>query len=127
MISELLSVSTPLALPAVSLAIAVYVALTIKRAFFSPLSTIPGPFLNKLSNLPLRYHTMTGSYHAYTTQLHTKYGEVVRIGADFISLSNTSDTRLVLATHGFRKGPIYTTGLLLEENSFATTNPELNK
>ncbi|ORX68578.1 cytochrome P450 [Linderina pennispora] len=127
MILEILSFATLLALPAILLAIVVYAALTVKRAFFSPLSTIPGPFLNKLSNLPLRYHTMTGSYHSYTTQLHAKYGEVVRVGTDFVSLSSTSDTRLVLATHAFRKGPSYTIGMMLAENSFSTTNPELNK
>ncbi|ORX66822.1 cytochrome P450 [Linderina pennispora] len=105
--------------PAVAAAVAVYIGRLISRAFFSQLSPIPGPFLNKLSNLPLKYHLLRGQYHTI--------GEVVRIGYDMVSLSNTSDTRLVLATHAFQKGPTYHRGRTNEPTSFSAIDPELNK
>ncbi|ORX68650.1 cytochrome P450 [Linderina pennispora] len=121
------AISSSLIAPVAALAIAIYVASAIRHAFFSPLSSIPGPVINKFSSLPLLFKVMTGQYHAYSTELHAKYGEIVRIGASYVSLSNTSDTRLVLATHGFKKGVAYTKGQLTKQNSFSTVDPEFNK
>ncbi|ORX63773.1 cytochrome P450 [Linderina pennispora] len=84
----------------------------IRHAFFSPLSSIPGPLINK-------FFQSAAAYHAYSTELHAKYGEIVRIGASYVSLSNTSDTRL--------KGVAYTKGQLTKQNSFSTVDPEFNK
>ncbi|KAJ1892224.1 hypothetical protein LPJ66_006471 [Kickxella alabastrina] len=98
----------------------------LKRAFFTPLSKIPGPFLNSVSNLPLCYYTVCGNYHTYTISLHAKYGSIVRIGYNQISLANGSELRRVLATH-FPKGKVYETNVLPEQTTFTTTNPELNK
>ncbi|ORX69290.1 hypothetical protein DL89DRAFT_174320 [Linderina pennispora] len=115
--------------PVITLVVAVYVARLIRHAFFTPLARIPRPFMNRLSNLPLMYKLFCGQYHSYSTELHEKYGEVVRIGHDHISLSSTSDTRLVLATHAFRKGRMYedivNCGAVLD--TFSTTDPEINK
>ncbi|ORX67060.1 cytochrome P450 [Linderina pennispora] len=99
------------------------------RAFFSPLACISGPFLNRISNLPLQYHMLRGHYHWYSTQLHARYGDMVRMGIDHVSLSNTADTRRVLATHAFRKGRMYNQ---IESNgygvnTFSTVDPEVNK
>ncbi|ORX69289.1 cytochrome P450 [Linderina pennispora] len=115
--------------PTLSMVVAVYVARLIYHAYFSPLASIPGPFLNKISNLPLNYQLIRGQFHTYSVKLHAKYGEVVRIGYDHISLSSTSDTRMVLATHAFRKGRMYREigGNGCEPSMFTTTLPEVNK
>ncbi|KAJ1893269.1 hypothetical protein LPJ66_005861 [Kickxella alabastrina] len=97
------------------------------RAYFTPLSKIPGPFLNSISNLPLYYHTARGQYHKYTISLHAKYGDTVRVGHDQVSLANGSELRRVLATHSFRKGEAYSTGVFPVQTMFSTTDPELNK
>ncbi|KAJ1897781.1 hypothetical protein LPJ66_003169 [Kickxella alabastrina] len=97
------------------------------RVFLTPLSKIPGPFLNSVSNLPLYYYTVRGNYHTYTISLHAKYGSIVRIGYNQISLANGSELRRVLATHTFPKGKVYETNVLPEQTTFTTTNPELNK
>ncbi|ORX68652.1 cytochrome P450 [Linderina pennispora] len=109
------------------LAASVYLVQLVHTAFFSPLAQVPGPLLNKFSNLPLKYHVIRGQYHSYTSALHAKYGEIVRIGYNHVSLSNTSDARLVLATHAFLKGPMYEKGHLIEANTFSTIDPEENK
>ncbi|KAJ1954734.1 hypothetical protein GGI12_005725, partial [Dipsacomyces acuminosporus] len=85
------------------------------------------PFLNSFTNIPLLYHVLTGKYDTYTRALHARYGEIVRIGYNKVSLSSTADTRLVLATHAFLKAPSYETGTLRSPTTFSTTSPELNK
>ncbi|KAI8324390.1 cytochrome P450 [Martensiomyces pterosporus] len=120
-------VATSLIAPALTLAAIALVTRALYRSFFSPISKIPGPFLNSMTNIPLMYHVITGQYHMYVRSLHAKYGEVVRIGHDQVSLSNTADTRLVLATHAFRKAPTYTKAVVFAPSTFSTTDPELNK
>ncbi|ORX68651.1 putative cytochrome P450 monooxygenase [Linderina pennispora] len=116
--------------PVLLLAAAIYMAQLIYLAFFSPLSNIPGPLVNRFSNLPLKYRMVRGQYHSYSAALHAKYGEVVRIGHDHVSLSNTADCRFVLSTHAFPKGKMYDKGYSSKGfvvNTFTAVNPEVNK
>ena len=45
-----------------------------------PLSRHPGPFLLRLSKLPMAWLSRSGKRHLYTQELHRRYGDVVRVG-----------------------------------------------
>ncbi|KAJ1730028.1 hypothetical protein LPJ61_003236 [Coemansia biformis] len=85
------------------------------------------PLLNKFTNAPVYYHIICGKYHEYTTRLHAKYGQVVRIGPNQVSLANPSELRRILATHEFRKGKNYEQGLMMAPSTFSCMDPNLNK
>jgi hypothetical protein len=44
------------------------------RCFVHPLKRVPGPWLNKMSALPIAIHTWRGLPHTYFYSLHQKYG-----------------------------------------------------
>lgn len=43
--------------------------------FFHPLSSLPGPFLCRISTLPSFYHACKGDRHVWIWQNHQVYGE----------------------------------------------------
>ena len=45
-----------------------------------PLAKYPGPFICKLTKFHLAFHSVWGKQYIYYSQLHKKYGDVVRIG-----------------------------------------------
>lgn len=49
---------------------------------------IPGPLLPSLTNLPRVFWVKTRQSQNYHYQLHKKYGEVVRMGPNMVSISN---------------------------------------
>ncbi|KAJ2453003.1 hypothetical protein EV183_000011 [Coemansia sp. RSA 2336] len=104
-----------------------FVCCAIYRSFFTPLRHIPGPFLNRFTNLPLRFQVFRGKYHTYTIGLHAKYGQVVRVGYNKVSVSSVSELKRILATHKFVKGKHYEQGLFLPPTIFSTTSPEHNR
>ena len=46
-----------------------------------PLAKYPGPLICKLSKYHLAFLSLRGKQYLYYSQLHKKYGDVVRIGA----------------------------------------------
>jgi cytochrome P450 len=60
----------------------------IQRAFFTPLSTVPGPWPAKFSSTLLKYHTLRGQRVQYIHDLHEAYGPVVRISPDTVDISD---------------------------------------
>ncbi|KAI9503437.1 cytochrome P450 [Coemansia spiralis] len=99
----------------------------VQRAYLTPLRHIPGPFLSSFTNLPLIYHIARGQYHRYTQALHDRYGDVVRIGYNKVSVSNLVELKQILSTHSFRKGVGYKKIRVLPRSTFSTTNPGFNK
>ncbi|KAI0298930.1 high nitrogen upregulated cytochrome P450 monooxygenase 2 [Russula brevipes] len=93
----------PLPYSAVPLAFTVYVtsliffALTYRLSPFHPLAKFPGPVIAKLSK--------GGDPHRYYKQLHDRYGDVVRIGPNELSIRDPSLIHLVLGQGGLPKGP----------------------
>jgi hypothetical protein len=51
-----------------------------------PLSKLPGPKLAGASKAYLHFYTFKGQKHAIVERLHAKYGEVVRIAPNELSL-----------------------------------------
>lgn len=62
----------------------------IYESLFTPLARIPGPFAASLSRWWLVKHTRRGDLHRKTIQLHEKYGPLVRIAPNELSVANPS-------------------------------------
>ncbi|KAL5529682.1 hypothetical protein ACEPAG_5667 [Sanghuangporus baumii] len=67
-----------------------------------PLATFPGPLSLKISKLFLAYHASTGKQHILFKKLHEKYGSVVRVGPNELSIV---DVEYIPRVIGLRKGP----------------------
>lgn len=65
----------------------------------SPLRNIPGPFLAKWTNLWRVFNLLVGNPQQTQKQLHDKYGSVVRLGPNFVTLS---DPRLIKVVYDAR-------------------------
>ncbi|KAK8878792.1 cytochrome P450 [Apiospora arundinis] len=66
-----------------------------------PLRSIPGPWLNSISEIPAALALVKGDQHIYYQSLHEKYGPVVRVSPNELSFLNT-DAREEI--YGLRKG-----------------------
>ncbi|KAL1303762.1 hypothetical protein AAFC00_007102 [Neodothiora populina] len=70
--------------------------------------TIPGPFVAKFSNIWLASHTKKGRKFAAVDAAHRKYGKVVRVGYNFISIADERGLHTVYAHgNGFLKDHFY--------------------
>lgn len=66
----------------------------------SPLKKIPGPILAKFSNI-WRFYNHYGQTHIETQkQLHEKYGDVVRLGPNIVSVADASLLKTIYSTRG---------------------------
>jgi cytochrome P450 len=54
----------------------------------SPLSSLPGPWYSKFTNLVLRYQIIAGRRIHYVDSLHRTYGPVVRIAPDEVAVND---------------------------------------
>ena len=80
----------------------------LRRRYASPLSRFPGPFLASCTRLYKTRSVASGRTHLHMVELHEKYGPVVRIGPDEISLSSPEAARQLLsAGKGFHKTRFY--------------------
>ncbi|KAJ1664234.1 hypothetical protein EV178_004280 [Coemansia sp. RSA 1646] len=69
---------------------------------------------------------MSGKYHKYVHRLHEKYGEIVRVGHNQVSISNPTELKRILSTHDFPKGSFYE-NMPSTKTAIVTTDSELNK
>ncbi|KAI0551608.1 putative benzoate 4-monooxygenase cytochrome P450 [Xylaria curta] len=74
------------------------------------LSHVPGPLVSSLTNLPRVFWVKTGQSQEYYRQLHKKYGEIVRLGPNMVSVSNPEVIPILYPTRpGFPKSDFYAT------------------
>ncbi|RUS16985.1 cytochrome P450 [Endogone sp. FLAS-F59071] len=59
-----------------------FVIQTVKKALFTPLAKIPGPWLNAFSSIPLFWHSLSGNILEYRVNLHKKYGPIILVTRD---------------------------------------------
>ncbi|KAI7543290.1 cytochrome P450 oxidoreductase [Hortaea werneckii] len=84
------------------------VLFTIHRAFSGPLRNIPGPLQCRISSLWTLYHSYIGDECTRITELHDRYGPVVRIGPNEVSISDGAALAPVYSEKGgFLKDPCY--------------------
>ncbi|KAL6304641.1 cytochrome P450 [Sparassis latifolia] len=80
---------------------------TYRLSPFHPLSNYSGPLLSKISKLWLVYVTSKGKQYLYVQQLHQKYGPIVRIGPNELSIIDTDLIPYILGSEGMPKGPLW--------------------
>ncbi|KAF4473128.1 cytochrome P450 [Fusarium agapanthi] len=88
--------------------IAVWVLKLIGRAYFTPLRGIPGPWHAPLTCLWLKKQTLAGRRTQYVHDMHIKFGSVVRISPEEVSVSDTTAFKEIHRIGGnYRKSPWY--------------------
>ena len=80
-----------LLLPTLWIVIFIYQAVAL--AYDRKLRGIPGPFLNSFTTIPLKLQVLGGHRTAYIHSLHSKYGDVVRIGPNEVDFADLSSYR----------------------------------
>ncbi|KAI9447487.1 high nitrogen upregulated cytochrome P450 monooxygenase 2 [Lactarius indigo] len=83
----------------------VFFTVSYRLSHFHPLSTYPGPAIAKISKWWGAYVGGKGDLHLYYKSLHDRYGDVVRVGPNELSVRDTSLIHAVLGQGGLPKGP----------------------
>ena len=89
-----------LLLKAISLSFVVLVGSYIYSYLASPLRSIPGPFWASFSNFWRLINHYNGTQIAIQQKLHEELGPAVRIGPNFVSLSDPALIKTVYSTRG---------------------------
>lgn len=74
----------------------------LQRCLWHPLRAVPGPWANKISELPAALALVTGNQHVYYRSLHDKYGPVVRVSPNELSFVRPEAREEI---YGLRVGP----------------------
>ena len=83
-------------------------SVSIYRLFLSPLNKFPGPFFARLTQFHTVYRNRRLNSHHQLAKLHQKYGKIVRIGPNDLSISDHQGTLVISGPHGTcTKGPWY--------------------
>ncbi|EXJ86287.1 hypothetical protein A1O1_06657 [Capronia coronata CBS 617.96] len=104
MISVVATSSWSLMWMPVLLAAVLQVIVVIKR-LFSPLSRVPGPFITKISYVPIFAYDQRSKRTAWIRRLHDKYGPVVRVSPTEISVASATGIRDIFAGSSSSGGP----------------------
>ena len=98
-------------------------AFVLRRVYFSTLSKIPGPKLAALTSLYYTAHEFKGDRHLFVDKLHQQYGPMVRIGPNYISISDPAAIKEIYGVGSWDKprGGWYTHfSAYGEDNMFST-------
>ncbi|OAP56472.1 hypothetical protein AYL99_09651 [Fonsecaea erecta] len=80
-----------------------------RRIFRRDLRSIPGPFLASVSNFYRLAMVLGGQSHWKTIKLHQKHGNYLRLGPNFVSVSDPDALPIIYGiAKGFRKSDFYT-------------------
>ncbi|KAJ2792000.1 hypothetical protein H4R21_006231, partial [Coemansia helicoidea] len=105
-----------------------YVAWKVVYALYiSPLRNVPGPFLFRLTWLPMRLVEVFGYEPAVMYQLYEKHGSTFVMEPNKVAVCDPTETANILNTHAFRKDYYYERVDFMEPNILLTTDPELNR
>ncbi|KAA1466944.1 cytochrome P450 [Dentipellis sp. KUC8613] len=72
-----------------------------------PLASFPGPFTWRLSTAAIAYVSYTGRRHVILDDLHRRYGRIVRIGPNMLSVNSASATAFYDVSHRMTKSDVY--------------------
>jgi hypothetical protein len=90
-----------LAQHAPSILLLILVAHFTRNYFTSGVSSVPGPFLAKISNLWRFLDVANGHAEVTLQKLHRKYGDFVRLGPNVVSVRNLDALKII---YGINKG-----------------------
>lgn len=102
-------------------------AITYRLSPFHPLAKFPGPLLWKTSGLFLAHQSWRGYRHLVLDELHSKYGEYVRIGPNHLSIKSASALKILYGPgpNAFEKSYSYNRpGHVAATSLFFKTSPE---
>ncbi|KAF8998289.1 cytochrome P450 [Cyathus striatus] len=74
---------------------------------FHPLARYPGPLLARCTKFWGLYYMTTGKFHLKFMEMHRKYGDVIRVGPNEISIVNIDAIQPVMGAKGMPKGPLF--------------------
>ena len=77
---------------------------------YMQLRHIPGPFLAALSNIPRLYWVLTGRAQEYHIGLHKRYGHLVRMGPNMVSVGDPGEIAKIYGITGKFKKVCRTSG-----------------
>ena len=83
-----------------ALAVVICIVVLLSSYFQNGLHRFPGPLAAKFSQIWLLLNTRHGQHHQTVIKLHEKYGNIVRLGPDYVSLADQADIKVV---YGFAK------------------------
>ncbi|KAI0355826.1 high nitrogen upregulated cytochrome P450 monooxygenase 2 [Trametes cingulata] len=83
---------------------------------FHRLARFPGPFLCRLSKFYMAGIGFGGRQYLYIKKLHGRYGDIVRIGPNDLSLRDPSVIHSICGASGLPHGPMYIGRLLTSTN-----------
>ena len=83
-----MAVQTAMLLATVALPIAIYLFKILSVAFEKDLKSLPGPWLSRFTNIPLKLALLSGQKAMYIHRLHQKYGPVVRVAPTEVSFAD---------------------------------------
>lgn len=83
--------------------VAVSYLIAIFHLRYQKLKNIPGPFLASFTDIWRAYAHNVGSLSTTLLQLHDKYGPLVRIGPNSVSISDPAAVRVIYSNHGLFK------------------------
>ncbi|KAI9296937.1 cytochrome P450 [Neoconidiobolus thromboides FSU 785] len=95
--------------------------------FFCPLRKVPGPLRVHFFPSYHKLKILNGTLHQYTLDLHKRFGTVVRIGGDTVSMVSESARKEIYSTYNFSKGKIYESNKIIGENMFNTNNKDYHR
>lgn len=89
-----------------------YISLLLLTALYRlsplhPLYKYPGPTAGKLSKLWLVYKSSRGRLNEYFKQVHEKYGPIVRLGPNELSIVDDTLLPSIIGAQGMPKGPLW--------------------
>ncbi|KAI0192445.1 cytochrome P450 [Astrocystis sublimbata] len=100
----------------------------IYNVFRSPIAKFPGPWYTILTDAIIQYTTVKGTKILYVNKLHEKYGPIVRISPQELSLRDPSVTRKVYSVKGeFPKAEFYDRLLNGTPNVFSTRDIDVHR
>lgn len=91
---------TALLLKGLALGVIILVIQYVVAYLRSPLKTIPGPFLAKFSNFWRFYNHYRQTHIETQKALHEKYGDVVRLGPNTVSIADAGLLKTIYSTRG---------------------------
>lgn len=108
-------------------ALVLYIAaVCVYRRFFHPLAKVPGPFLPAVTMLYQSYYNKY--YYLQIEKMHARYGPVVRITPDEVSLADPDDyEKIYYVGSRYFKSPNYYNALCVPEASFGSISNAKHK
>lgn len=80
----------------------------LRNRYQKGLSYVPGPWLNSISTLPRMVSVYRGKHHLDDLELHRRYGKVVRLAPNLVSVSDTDEINTIYGIKTkFYKAPFY--------------------